>query len=96
MTRNVPATCAIQLSGYTIKSARNAQGEEYGDGSDCNKGLNKKYLELDTVISELDLMRKEYGILDYQTQAERVTEGYMNALASGRSSSSEVQKSKFI
>ncbi len=60
----------------------------------ATKGLNKKYLELDTVISELDLMRKEYGILDYQTQAERVTEGYMNALASGRSSSTEVQKIK--
>jgi hypothetical protein len=26
-------------------------------------------------------MRKEYGILDYRSQVERVTEGYMNALA---------------
>lgn len=57
-------------------------------------GLNKKYLELDSVITDLDHMRKDYGILDYQTQAERVTEGYMKALASGRSSTPEVQTIK--
>ena len=60
----------------------------------ATNGLNRKYLELDSVITDLDRMRRDYGFLDFQTQAERVTEGYMNALAGGRSSSSELQTIK--
>ena len=54
--------------------------------------LDKKQQELDKVSSELGIIRKDYGILDYKTQAERVTEGYMNALAGGRVSSGDVRK----
>jgi capsular polysaccharide biosynthesis protein len=55
----------------------------------ARKGLARKYVELDTVASQLDFLRKEYGILDYGSQVERVTEGYMNALASGRFASGD-------
>jgi capsular polysaccharide biosynthesis protein len=55
----------------------------------ARRGLSKKYAELDTIASQLDFMRKEYGILDYRSQVERVTEGYMNALASGRFASGD-------
>jgi capsular polysaccharide biosynthesis protein len=55
----------------------------------ARKGLVKKYAELDTIASQLDYLRKEYGILDYRSQVERVTEGYMNALASGRFASGD-------
>ena len=56
------------------------------------KNLEKKYAELDTLVTELDVVRKEYGILDFKRQVEKVTEGYMNALASGRASSPDAKK----
>ncbi|SHI92904.1 Chain length determinant protein [Tangfeifania diversioriginum] len=55
-------------------------------------GLEKKYNELDTLTAQLNLVRKEYGILDYKSQVEKVTEGYMEALASGRTSSSNTRE----
>ncbi len=57
-----------------------------------NKGLERKYIELDTLSSNLALMRKEYGILDYLSQVERVTEGYVTALANGRMASADARK----
>lgn len=57
-----------------------------------NRFLNKKISQLDTLSSALGYIRKEYGILDYRTQVERVTEGYMNALASGRMGTTDAKK----
>lgn len=59
------------------------------------KGLKLKYAELDTLVDKLNKLRADYGILDYESQVERVTEGYMEALAGGRasaSSTSEIQE----
>jgi capsular polysaccharide biosynthesis protein len=56
------------------------------------KVLGRKYAELDTLVVALDHVRKEYGILDYTSQVERVTEGYMNALASGRFATGDGRK----
>lgn len=50
------------------------------------KGLNRKYAELDVVTNRLDSVRRNYGILDYTSQVEGITEGYMEALANGRTS----------
>ena len=50
------------------------------------KGLKTKYNELDTLLASLDTVRQKYGILDYKSQAEKVTEGYMNALSEGKAS----------
>jgi hypothetical protein len=55
-------------------------------------GLQKKYNELDSVIEKLDIVRKEYGILDYETQVPEITRGYMSALATGRGSTSDTKK----
>jgi uncharacterized protein involved in exopolysaccharide biosynthesis len=52
----------------------------------ANKGLKRKYAELDTLLLQLDTVRQKYGILDYKSQAKKVTEGYMNALTQGQSS----------
>ncbi|HZH72796.1 MAG TPA: Wzz/FepE/Etk N-terminal domain-containing protein [Mariniphaga sp.] len=54
--------------------------------------LGKRRVDLDSVSTELSLIRKDFGILDYRVQAERVTEGYMTALANGRSSSADIKK----
>jgi len=58
----------------------------------ARKNLDKKYGELDTLMAELDIVRKEYGILDFKSQVEKVTEGYMNALAGGRASGTDTRK----
>jgi capsular polysaccharide biosynthesis protein len=55
-------------------------------------GLDKKFAELDTLTGQLNILREKYGILDYKSQVEKVTEGYMEALASGRSSSSNTRE----
>ena len=57
-----------------------------------SQGLEKKYMELDSVIVKLDDVRKEYGILDYETQVPEITRGYMNALSAGRGSASDTRK----
>ncbi|MBW6535842.1 MAG: hypothetical protein K0B11_12615 [Mariniphaga sp.] len=58
----------------------------------ARKNLGKKQAELDTLVAELDVVRKEFGILDFNRQVEKVTEGYMNALTSGRASSPDAKK----
>ncbi|MFW6277722.1 MAG: Wzz/FepE/Etk N-terminal domain-containing protein [Prolixibacteraceae bacterium] len=57
-------------------------------------GLDKKYAELDTLTVQLNTLRKNSGILNYNTQVERVTEGYMEALAGGRATSSGTREIK--
>lgn len=57
-----------------------------------NKGINRKHKELNSVIVKLDSVRKEYGILDYETQVPEITRGYMNALATGRGSAADTKK----
>jgi hypothetical protein len=54
--------------------------------------LDKKYQELDSIIASLDEVRKEYGILDYNSQVPEITRGYMNALSAGRGSTSDAKK----
>ena len=57
-----------------------------------SRGLEKKYKELDSVIVKLNDVRKDYGILNYETQVPEITRGYMNALAAGRGSASDTKK----
>lgn len=54
--------------------------------------LNKKYQELDSVMTSLDKVRKEYGILDYNSQVPEITRGYMNALSTGRGTTADAKK----
>lgn len=54
--------------------------------------LDRKYQQLDSVILGLDEVRKEYGILDYNSQVPEITRGYMNALSTGRGSTPDAKK----
>jgi len=56
------------------------------------KELSKKQKEYDSLRIQLDLAREKSGIFDFNGQAPEITRGYMNALASGRGSSSDGQK----
>ncbi|NLO03351.1 MAG: hypothetical protein GX126_13710 [Bacteroidales bacterium] len=58
----------------------------------AQKGLKQKYAELDTLTYRLDTIRQKYGILDYKSQVEKVTEGYMTALAEGRATTTGSSK----
>lgn len=58
------------------------------------KGLKRKYVELDTLVTQLNEVRKEYGILDFESQVPEVTRGYMNALAKGKGSTADIKKIK--
>jgi len=58
------------------------------------KGLSRKLTEMNSVTNRIDSVRKQYGILDYESQVEGVTEGYMEALANGRASTSGAREIK--
>lgn len=56
------------------------------------KVLTKKTKELDTVKVELNKLRKEYDIINFNEQVPEVTRGYMNALAAGKGNTSDAKK----
>ena len=76
--------CDSIISFYNRKVRNMHKAKDWEMVEIARKGLARKYVELDSIASQLDHVRKEYGILDSRRQVERVTEGYMNALASGR------------
>ena len=47
------------------------------------KDLTRKRTAIDNVTVQMEALRKEYGLLDYEIQTEQVTQGYMTALAEG-------------
>ncbi len=58
--------------------------------------LDRKTRELDSVLTKINNLQSNSGIFDFQSQSGEVTRGYMEALATGRGSTSEGQKIKSI
>ncbi len=56
------------------------------------KMLDKKYEEYDSLKVQLNQIREKYGMYNFERQSPEITRGYMNALASGRGSTSDGQK----
>lgn len=56
--------------------------------------LDKSYALKDSVETELNQIRAETGIIDFENQVPEVTRGYMTALATGRSSASDTKEIK--
>lgn len=54
--------------------------------------LKKKYREYDSLKVELNSLRKDFGMFDFEGQSPEITRGYMNALANGRGSTADAQK----
>ncbi|MGQ7868126.1 hypothetical protein [Sunxiuqinia sp. sy24] len=54
--------------------------------SSLQKQLRRKKMQIAQVSEEMEPLRSEYGLLDYEIQAEQVTQGYLLALAEGASS----------
>jgi capsular polysaccharide biosynthesis protein len=78
--RRASDMCDSVIQFYNQK-VREIHRSKYGEMvTILQERLDQKYTELDEVKNELSAFRKEYNILDYSTQVERITEGYMNAL----------------
>lgn len=58
----------------------------------AKKQLDKKNIELVAYEHQLDSIRNKYGIISYRNQVSEVTRGYMNALATGKGSTSDAKK----
>ncbi len=61
-----------------------------------SNNLKRRYNELDSVKSELSILRAKYDILSIEEQVPEVTRGYMTALAEGRGAASDTKKIKEI
>jgi capsular polysaccharide biosynthesis protein len=58
------------------------------------KQLEKKQVEYDSVVVNLNKLRVESGIINYAEQVPEVTRGYMSALATGRGAGSDTKQIK--
>ncbi len=58
----------------------------------AKKQLAKKHVEFDTLMVELNQIRQEFGIIDFQSQVPEITRGYMNALSTGRGATTDAKK----
>ena len=56
------------------------------------KQLKEKHQDLDSIITKLNILRKESGIISYSVQVPEVTRGYMKVLAAGRGSTLDAKK----
>ncbi len=86
--------CDSIIHFYNNKVREMHRAKDYEMVELTRKVLNKKNKEFDSLKVNLNNMRKEYGILDFNAQVPEVTRGYMNALAAGRGSTSDAQKIK--
>ncbi len=86
--------CDSIIHFYNSKVREMHRAKDYEMVELTRKVLNKKNQEFDSLKVDLNNMRKEYGILDFNAQVPEVTRGYMNALAAGRGSTSDAQKIK--
>jgi capsular polysaccharide biosynthesis protein len=58
------------------------------------KQLEKKQVEYDSVVVNLNKLRVESGIINYAEQVPEVTRGYMSALATGRGAGTDTKQIK--
>ncbi len=69
------------ISFYNSK-VKLLQREKYGEQAfSYQNDLKRKTTEIDSVLVLMADLRKNYGLLDYEVQAEQLTLGYMNALS---------------
>ncbi len=56
--------------------------------------LVRKKSEIDSISSKMEVLRKSYGMLEYEAQAQQLTQGYTDALARGasRTAVADIQK----
>lgn len=80
----------IRFYNSKVGNMHRAKSKEMVDIT--QKMLVKKNIEFDTLQIQLTGLRKEYGLFDFKGQSPEITRGYMNALATGRGSTSDAKK----
>lgn len=86
------AMCDSIISFYNKKVGAMHRAKEKEMVTIAHTQLKKKNTELESYGQKLDSLRNEYGIISYEYQVPELTRGYMNALATGRGSSSDTKK----
>ncbi len=72
------------LIAFYNQKVKGLQRKKFGEQAySYTNDLNRKKLEIDSLKKHMDVLRREYGLLDYEKQAEQLTSGYMVALAEG-------------
>jgi capsular polysaccharide biosynthesis protein len=84
--------CDSIISFYNKKVGTIHKAKDWEMVEISKKQLAKKQLEFDSLKIQLDNIRKESDIIDFNDQVAEVTRGYMNALSTGRGSSSDTKK----
>ncbi|WP_163710102.1 GumC domain-containing protein [Mangrovibacterium lignilyticum] len=82
------------IAFYNVKMLEMRRAKYSEELLTYQKDLERKQAELDSLNRKMEMFRQEYGILDYENQAQQLTLGYAEALARGaaRSSVNELQK----
>uniref|UniRef100_UPI0032169983 Wzz/FepE/Etk N-terminal domain-containing protein n=1 Tax=uncultured Draconibacterium sp. TaxID=1573823 RepID=UPI0032169983 len=83
--------CDSIISFYNDKVGELHKAKEKEMLEISQKALDRKYQELSEIEKELNSIRKESGIIDFEQQVSELTRGYMNALANGRGSSADTK-----
>ncbi len=84
--------CDSIIHFYNLKVRQIHSAKDWEMVEITEKQIAKNQLEFDTLEVQLNRLRKEYGIIDFSSQVPEVTRGYMNALSTGRGSSSDTKK----
>lgn len=84
--------CDSIISFYNQKVGEMHKAKEKEMVDISSQQLKKNYVQLTDLEKQLDSIRNESGILSYNYQVPELTRGYMNALATGRGSSSDTKK----
>jgi len=66
---------------------RKGEREKYKENMKIDKRMmDEKKNQVDSLLGKLQVLSKKHGLLDYASQSEEVTEGYMQAMLQGKSS----------
>jgi capsular polysaccharide biosynthesis protein len=75
------------IIGYCNKKIRRIHRDKYQEVvNSLSWTLNEKKHQLDSIENELSLLRKEYGLFDYESQAREITRGYLKTFDGSGSS----------
>lgn len=86
------AMCDSIITFYNQKVGAMHKAKDKEMVNITKRQLDKKNKELEIYQNQLDSIRKEFGIISYNSQISELTRGYMNALAAGRGSSADSKK----
>ena len=80
----------IKFYNHKVGAMHKAKSKEMVDIT--SNLIAKKTQDFDSLKTQLSKLRVEYGLFDIEGQSPEITRGYMNALATGRGTTSDTKK----